>query len=72
MLKQACIYCQIAGGIAIAGAINMGIVGMTKYNVLDHIFGAGSIIDRIVYVIIGIAGVALLTSFFMVCPHCKK
>ena len=51
--------------LAAIGAINWGLVGLFRWNLVDAIFGGGAIeqtstISRIVYVIVGLAGVALL------------
>lgn len=72
MLKQACVLCKIVGAIAIIGALNWGLVGIAQYNLVDAIFGAGSVVSRIIYVVIGLSGLALLASFFIVCPMCQK
>ena len=72
MLKQACLFCKIVGVIAIIGMLNWGFVGVANVNVVDHILGAGSAASRIVYTIVGLAGIALLASFFTVCPKCRK
>lgn len=72
MLKQACFLCKIVGAIAIVGALNWGLVGVAGFNLVDHFLGAGSLASRIVYDVIGLSGVALLISFFTVCPMCKK
>ena len=47
--------------IAILGALNWGILGITGggTNVLSEIFGTGTLID-IVYVIVGVAGLMLV------------
>ncbi len=72
MLKQACGFCKIVGAIAIIGALNWGLVGVANFNLVDHLFGAGSITSRIIYDLVGLSGIALLASYFMVCPSCKK
>ncbi len=72
MLKQACVFCKIVGAIAIIGALNWGLVGIANINLVDYLLGVGSIASRIVYAVIGLSGVALLTSYFMTCPLCKK
>ena len=72
MLKQACLFCKIVGAIAIIGALNWGLVGVANFNLIDQVLGAGSVASRIVYSVIGLSGLALLASFFMVCPICKK
>ena len=72
MLKQACPLCKVVGIIAIIGALNWGLIGLTGTNLVAQIFGAGSGITRVIYILVGLSGLALLASFFMVCPKCKK
>ena len=71
MLKQACVFCKIVGAIAIIGALNWGIIGLFKVNVIDKYLGSTPL-DRIIYVLVGLSGVMLLVSFFTVCPKCKQ
>lgn len=71
MFKQACMCCKVVGAIAIIGAINWGLVGVADFNLVDAIFGAG-LVSRVIYAVIGLSGLALLTSYFMECPFCKK
>lgn len=40
----------------IIGAIVWGLVGIFGFNLVDYIFGEASILSRIIYIIIGIAG----------------
>jgi len=42
--------------LVIIGALNWLLVGLFKFNLVDSIFGSLSILARIVYVIVGIAG----------------
>ena len=70
MLKQACILCKIVGAIAIVGALNWGSIGIAGVNFVDNIFGPA--IARILYILVGLSGLALLASYFVVCPACKK
>lgn len=72
MLMKACVLCKIVGALAIIGALNWGLVGVAQFNLVDYIFGAGSVAARIIYSLVGIAGLALLSSYFMVCPQCKN
>ena len=72
MLMQACMLCKVVGAIAIIGALNWGLVGVADYNLIDHLFGAGSTASQVIYSVIGLSGLALLASFFMVCPVCEK
>jgi hypothetical protein len=72
MLKQSCFLCKIVGGIAIVGALNWGLVGVFEYNLVEAVLGAGTAVTRIVYGLVGLSGLMLLASYFIVCPACKK
>ncbi|OGX30440.1 MAG: hypothetical protein A2705_03805 [Omnitrophica WOR_2 bacterium RIFCSPHIGHO2_01_FULL_52_10] len=72
MLKQACVLCKIVGAIAIIGALNWGLIGVLQVNLVEQIFGAGTALTRIIYALVGLSGFALLASYFVVCPYCKK
>jgi len=71
MLKQACKFCKIVGAIAIIGCLNWGLVGLFQVNPVSQIFGDG-FIGRLIYILVGLSGLCLLASFFIVCPACKK
>ena len=71
MLKQACTMCKIVGALAIIGALNWGLVGIANVNVVGGIFGDG-VVARLIYLLVGLSGVALLVSYFYVCPACRK
>lgn len=43
--------------LIIIGGINWGLVGAFDYNLVDSIFGEGSAISRVVYVLVGLAAV---------------
>lgn len=47
---------KIALVLIIIGAINWGLVGFFKFNLVDSIFGTMSIISRIIYALVGISG----------------
>lgn len=46
----------IALTLVIIGALNWLLVGLFSFNLVDTLFGVSSIISRIVYVLVGIAG----------------
>jgi uncharacterized membrane protein YuzA (DUF378 family) len=70
MLKQACMLCKIVGIIVIIGALNWGLVGVANFNLVDYLFGVGSVLSHIIYTVVGLSGLALLSSFFITCPGC--
>lgn len=46
---------KIATLLLIIGGFNWGLVGWLDYNLVDSLFGEGSIISRIIYAIVGVA-----------------
>ena len=50
--------------LLIIGAINWGLIGLLQYNLVDSIFGIQSMISRIIYALVGLAGIYSI-SFFM-------
>ena len=71
MLKQACVVCKIVGLLAIIGALNWGAIGLLGVNVVENVLGQ-TMVTKIVYDLVGLSGLALLASYFVVCPACKK
>jgi len=69
MLKQACGLCKVVGSLAILGALNLGLAGLTGTNFAEQVLGQAA---RIFNILVGLSGMMLLLSFFMVCPACKK
>ena len=71
MLKRSCTICKIVGAIAIIGALNWGLIALFNFNLVEQIFGGGSL-TRLVYILVGLSGIALLVSYVYVCPGCKN
>jgi len=53
---------MIAYALVITGAIVWGIVGFFNYNIVGALFGDASLMARIVYSLVGIAGITLLAT----------
>lgn len=47
--------------LVIIGAINWGLIGAFSFNLVDFLFGAGSVLSRIVYGLVGISGLWCFT-----------
>lgn len=69
-MKCGCGVCKIAGLLVVIGAVNWGLVGALNFNVVTTVLGEGSSVTRVVYVLIGLAGVMKLISCFKDCPKC--
>lgn len=50
--------------VAIIGALNWGLIGIFRFDLVAFIFGDMSWISRIVYVLVGLCGLYLI-SFYM-------
>ena len=55
---------KIALVLVIIGAIVWGIIGIFNFNVVDAIFGVGSIISKIIYILVGISGLWAIKILF--------
>ena len=49
--------------IAIVGAVNWGLIGVLNFDLVAFIFGEMSWLSRIVYTLVGLAGVYLITFY---------
>ncbi|WIM47556.1 DUF378 domain-containing protein [Methanosarcina mazei] len=50
--------------LVIVGGLNWGLVGLLNFNLVSAIFGEGSALSRIIYILVGL--VALYTIYFAV------
>lgn len=55
----------IAGALVIIGALNWGLVGLAQLDLVAAVLGAGSPASRIVYVLVGLAGIYMLIRAFV-------
>lgn len=58
---------KVLNGIVLAliiiGAINWGLIGLFNFNLVTYIFGNMQAISRIIFALVGIAGLWSLTFF---------
>ena len=54
---------KIALVLIIIGAINWGLIGLFKFDLVAFVFGDMTVMSRIVYAIVGIAGLYLISVF---------
>lgn len=48
---------KIALALIVIGAINWGLIGLFKFNLVELLFGDMTILARIVYSLVGVSGV---------------
>ena len=66
-----CPACILVALLAAVGAINWGLVAVARFNLVASVLGDGTRATRIVYALIGLAGLGLLASLAKCCP-CSK
>ena len=49
--------------LAIIGCINWGLVGLFDFNLVEYLFGDGTLLTRIVYVLVLISGLIQIRLF---------
>lgn len=62
---------MIAFTLVIVGALNWGLIAFFGFNVVGTIFGAGTILEKIVYALVGLSAVYLLATHYEDCKACK-
>lgn len=50
--------------ITIIGALNWGFIGLLDINIVESIFGVGSVISRIIYSLVGLTGLINIGILF--------
>ena len=59
----------IALVLVIVGALNWGLVGAFGFDLVAALFGEMSALSRLVYVLVGLAGLYLVFAAFVSRPH---
>ena len=53
--------------LTVIGALNWGLVGFFRFDLVASIFGEMSTITRLIYALIGVSGVVALITMFRTC-----
>jgi len=61
--KSQSVLGSIALALVIVGAINWGLVGLFNFNLVSVIFGETSLVTRVVYILVGLAGLYALSLY---------
>ncbi len=73
MTGGGCAVCKIVGLLLVIGALNWGLVGLFELDLVGRLLGVGSAATRVVYTLVGVAGLLKLISCFKACPcQCAK
>lgn len=65
------VFDKVSYVLLIIGGFNWGLVGWLKYNLVDKIFGVGSMGSRVIYAVVGVASLYALYSMVMMMSKSK-
>lgn len=72
MLKGKCPVCKIVGALVVIGAVNWGLVGILQIDLVAKLLGDMTIASRVVYGLIGLAGLMSAAMCVKACPCGNK
>ena len=49
--------------LVIAGAVNWGLIGFFRFNLVSFVFGNMSWLSRVIYALIGLSGIYMISAF---------
>ncbi len=58
--------------LMVVGAVTWGTVALFQFNLVDMVFGAGSQLGQLVYVLVGVSGLYQLATHKNDCKVCAK
>ena len=61
---------QLVAWVLVVAALNWGLVGLMNLNVIEAVLGAGSMLTKIVYIVVGLVG--LYKVYVLVGGQSKK
>ena len=67
-----CGVCKVIGVLAGLGALNWGLYGIFNLDLVARLLGAMTTASKVVYGLIGVAGLLTLVSFVKCCPCTGK
>ncbi len=61
MMKRCTVH-QVSLVLLVIGGLNWGLVGLGGWNVVNMLLGGVPVVERVVYVLVGLAAVAVLSD----------
>ena len=68
---KGCVVCKLATLLAGLGALNWGLLALFQLDLVTKVFGGMTTASKVVYIVIGVAGLMKLISLVVTCPCCK-
>ena len=63
---------MVAFVLVLVGALNWGLVAFFNFNLVSVIFGAGTMLERVVYAVVGLSAVYVAVTHRTDCKICSK
>lgn len=63
---------MVAFLLMVVGSVTWGTVALFQFNVVDMVFGVGSQLGQMVYVLVGASGLYMLATHKSDCKTCSK
>lgn len=63
---------MVAFALVLIGALNWGLIAFFNFNLVGTVFGAGTILEKIVYGLVGLCAVYLAATHWDDCSICAK
>ena len=61
---------MVTFGLVVVGAVNWGLIGLLNLNVVGMLFGMWPMLERVVYIAVGLSGVYLAATHMSDCKMC--
>ena len=68
---KCCVVCKLTTLLAGLGALNWGLLALFQVDLVTKLFGGMTTASKVVYIVIGVAGLMKLVSLVITCPCCK-
>lgn len=61
---------MLAFVLVVVGALNWGLVGLMDWNLVSSLLGEGSMLEKLVYILVGVSGLYLALTHKSDCRVC--
>lgn len=62
---------MVAFTLVVIGAVNWGLVGLMNFNLVNSLLGSAPMLEKLVYILVGVSGVVLAATHMNDCKMCK-
>lgn len=56
---------MIALALCIIGGVNWGLIGLFGFNLVSFLFGSGSLLESLIYIVVGLSAVLSLSIYML-------